>query len=261
MMREMTERLRTDAELAAAYRAAHETLPGPPRADRARRRDRRHQRRRHAEPGQVPARAGRARAGRRAGRQPARRRGAGRAAASGGPHGPCVPARRRRMTGSPAIDCGTNSIRLLVADVVDGAAHRRGPRDAHRAARAGRRPDRAARARGARAHPRRAGRLRRARSRRTAPSGCGWSRPAPPATPPTATSSSAMVRAELGVEPEVITGREEAALSFAGAASVLGQVDRAAAGRRHRRRLDRARPRRRRRPRCERTAWTSAACG
>ena len=47
-------------------------LPRPPRADRSRRRDRRHQRRRDAEPGEVPARAGRALAGRRTRRQPAR---------------------------------------------------------------------------------------------------------------------------------------------------------------------------------------------
>ena len=37
-----------------------------------------------------------------------------------------------------AIDCGTNSIRLLIADVADGAAARRAPRDAHRAAGPGR---------------------------------------------------------------------------------------------------------------------------
>lgn len=35
----------------------------------------------------------------------------------------------------------------------------------------------------------------------------------------------AMVHAELGVEPEVITGHEEAALTFAGAASVLDHLD------------------------------------
>ena len=61
----------------------------------------------------------------------------------------------------------------------------------------------------------------------------------------TATSSSPMVRDRLGVEPEVITGDEEAALSFAGA---TGGLRRGAAaplpGRRHRRRLDRVRARR-----------------
>jgi exopolyphosphatase/guanosine-5'-triphosphate,3'-diphosphate pyrophosphatase len=35
---------------------------------------------------------------------------------------------------------------------------------------------------------------------------------------------TAMVRAELGVEPEVITGQQEAALTFAGAASALDEV-------------------------------------
>ena len=41
MMREMTDRLRTDAELAAAYRAAHERYLARRERDRARRRDRR----------------------------------------------------------------------------------------------------------------------------------------------------------------------------------------------------------------------------
>src|SRR6185369_8936491 len=62
-------------------------------------------------------------AGRRAGRQPRRRpRGRGDGGVVGGravrPAGP-----GRRMTRVAAIDCGTNSIRLLVADVPAAGAH------------------------------------------------------------------------------------------------------------------------------------------
>ncbi len=59
------------------------------------------------------------------------------------------------VTRVAAIDCGTNSIRLLIADVADGRTARRAPRDADRAARAGRRRDGAVRAGRDRAHPRR----------------------------------------------------------------------------------------------------------
>ena len=55
-------------------------LPRRPRGGRGGAGDRRRDRGRHAGPGQVPARAGRARPGRGAGRQPARRRGPGRPA-------------------------------------------------------------------------------------------------------------------------------------------------------------------------------------
>src|SRR5215472_16090985 len=84
------------------------------------------QRRRHAGPGEVPARAGRARA-RGPGNEPARGRGgAGRGAVVAG--GPVRrPARGAAagygaMNGSgtvrvAAVDCGTNSLRLLIADV------------------------------------------------------------------------------------------------------------------------------------------------
>ena len=62
-----------------------------------------------------------------------------------------------RVTRVAAIDCGTNSIRLLVADVDPRRRDARGPRpaDGGRPARAGRRPDRSDRPRGARAHARR----------------------------------------------------------------------------------------------------------
>ena len=74
LMREMGARLAEDPDLRKAYEAAHEHY--------LRRReqvghvagDRRRLRRRHADPGEVPARPPRPRAGRRPGRQPVRRR-------------------------------------------------------------------------------------------------------------------------------------------------------------------------------------------
>ena len=74
LMREMTDRLRTDPELAAKYQAADRGLPAPPR--RAGCAARGAHRRRHAGPGEMPARAGRPQPGRRPGSQPVRRRGA-----------------------------------------------------------------------------------------------------------------------------------------------------------------------------------------
>ncbi len=64
-----------------------------------------------------------------------------------------------RMARVAAVDCGTNSIRLLVADVTRRGDARRPPRDAGRAARAGRRRDGRAGPRGDRAGPCRARRL------------------------------------------------------------------------------------------------------
>ena len=90
-------------------------------------------------------------------------------------------------------------------------------------------------------------RVRRAVPRARASSGSGSSRRRPPATRATAASSSPACATALGVEPEVVTGDEEAALSFPGATGelpahgVAGPVPR----RRHRRRLDRVRPRHR----------------
>ena len=61
LMKEMEDRLGDDPELAAAYAAAHERYLAARAAELGRRaRDRRHLGRRHARPGQVPARAGRA---------------------------------------------------------------------------------------------------------------------------------------------------------------------------------------------------------
>ena len=123
-----------------------------------------------------------------------------------------------------AVDCGTNSIRLLVADVGDGL------RDVHREMRVvrlgqGSRRDRRPRSRGDRAHARGLGRLhsgdaeyrRRARVRMVATS----------ATRDAANRDDffAMVRATLGAEAEVISGDEEARLSFTGAVGDLEPDD------------------------------------
>ena len=89
-----------------------------------------------------------------------------------------------------AIDCGTNSIRLLIADLGRRAAARCPSRDAHRAAGPGRRRHRAVRAGSDRADQGRADRLRRAVAPPRRYARCGWSRRRRPATPPTATSSS-----------------------------------------------------------------------
>ena len=123
-----------------------------------------------------------------------------------------------------AIDCGTNSIRLLVADL-DGATLTDVVREM-RIVRLGADVDRT-------------GRLASDALARTQVAlheyaatirGLGAEQVRMVATSATRDASNrddfvAMVRAELGVEPEVITGDEEAALSFAGAASVLPALD------------------------------------
>ena len=125
------------------------------------------------------------------------------------------------MTRVAAIDCGTNSIRLLVADVdpATGALPTCDRADGDRPAGPGRGPHRPARPRGAGAHlrpalPEYAGTHR----GRSARSGSGSSPPPPPGTPRTRDEFVARwSRQVLGVEPEVITGDEEAELSFTGA--------------------------------------------
>ena len=57
------------------------------------------------------------------------------------------------------------------------------------------------------------------------------------------------VRERLGVAPEVVSGDEEAALSYDGATRALDDAAGAGGGARHRRRVDRADPRRRARVR------------
>ena len=164
-----------------------------------------------------------------------------------------------------AVDCGTNSIRLLVADVDprDRRARRPGPADDDRPARPGRGPHRPARPRGAGADLRRLPGVRRGRSRSTASQRLRFVA--------TSASRDAENRDEfvrgvldiLGVEPEVITGDQEAELSFTGATRELTGRDgprHAVPGGRHRRRLDRVRARRRPGD-APPVRWTSAACG
>jgi exopolyphosphatase/guanosine-5'-triphosphate,3'-diphosphate pyrophosphatase len=118
------------------------------------------------------------------------------------------------------IDCGTNSIRLLIADVergrlTDVVREMRVVRLGQGVDRTGRlAPEALERTRVALADYATAiGRHAAQRVRMVATS----------ATRDAANRAefTAMVHAELGVEPEVITGQEEAALSFAGAAGVL----------------------------------------
>ena len=124
------------------------------------------------------------------------------------------------MTRVAAIDCGTNSIRLLIADV-DGAAVHDVVREL-RVVRLGEGVERTGRLGAAALERTRAalheyvaaiGAHRAQRVRMVATS----------ATRDAANRADfvAMVRAELGTDPEVITGTAEAALSFAGAAGAL----------------------------------------
>lgn len=118
------------------------------------------------------------------------------------------------------IDCGTNSIRLLIADLTDA-----GLRDVvreMRVVRLGQGVDRTGRL-----APEALERTRVALADYAAQireSGAGRVRMvATSATRDAANRADfvALVRAELGVDPEVITGQEEATLSFVGAASAL----------------------------------------
>jgi exopolyphosphatase/guanosine-5'-triphosphate,3'-diphosphate pyrophosphatase len=127
------------------------------------------------------------------------------------------------VTRVAGIDCGTNSIRLLVADRVD--ARLTDVVREMRIVRLGQGVDRTGRfAPEALARTQEAVRDY-ARTIRQ----CAAERVRMVATSATRDAANRadfveMVRAELGVEPEVITGQEEAALSFAGAASVLREV-------------------------------------
>ena len=149
------------------------------------------------------------------------------------PAAPAPPERRhrRRQRGRPvtrvaAVDCGTNSIRLLIADVGIGRRGRPGCADVvreMRVVRLGQGVDATGElAQEALDRTFAADRgLRRADPRARRRPRCASWRPPPPATPATGRSSSTASASILGVEPEVITGDEEAALSFAGASSVL----------------------------------------
>jgi exopolyphosphatase/guanosine-5'-triphosphate,3'-diphosphate pyrophosphatase len=123
-----------------------------------------------------------------------------------------------------SIDCGTNSIRLLIADV-----DRDGLRDVvreMRIVRLGQGVDRTGRL-----APEALERTRVALADYAAAiRDHGAERVRMVATSATRDAVNrdeftGVVRAELGVDPEVITGREEAELSFAGAASALHEVN------------------------------------
>src|SRR5690606_32844041 len=179
---------------------------------------------RHADPGEVPARAGRARA-RRTGDQPVR--------AGGARHAPRVvgegPLRAGARAGEggrmrvAAVDCGTNSVRLLIADVAGG-----GLTDVERRmeiVRLGEGVDRT-------------GRLAPEALARTFTAMRGYAKliaehadggPTPVRVVATSATRDAVNRDEFtagvreifGVDPEVVSGDEEARLSFAGATGDL----------------------------------------
>jgi exopolyphosphatase/guanosine-5'-triphosphate,3'-diphosphate pyrophosphatase len=113
-----------------------------------------------------------------------------------------------------------------------------------RPARPGRRPHRPARRRGAGAHLRGDRRVRR-RSGAPAPERVRFCATSATRDAANRDEFAAGVRERLGVEPEVVSGDEEAELSFDGATrELLGSGRPAVPRRRHRRRLDRADPRR-----------------
>ncbi len=124
------------------------------------------------------------------------------------------------MTRVAGIDCGTNSIRLLVADRVDGRLV--DVAREMRIVRLGQGVDRTGRLASEALDRTRAALREYAGTIRE----CGAQHVRMVATSATRDAANradfvAMVQAELGVEPEVISGHEEAALSFAGAAGVL----------------------------------------
>ena len=255
-MREMEDRLGEDPELAAAYAARARGLPRRPRPSSATCR-----RSTGVSAGGMPDRVkclhvlAAPGARRRAGRQPARRRGARRGSATGGPPGPCVERRdaERRDPASPPIDCGTNSIKLLIGDL---PARSPVARAADGPARPGRRPHRPARRRGAGADVRRRRRVRRAdRARHGVDAGPLLRHLGDPRRRATPTSSPTGVRERLGVDAggAVAATRRRRWSSTARSAHLRDAAGRPGARRRHRRRLDRAgrsaTDRRRRRPR------------
>jgi exopolyphosphatase/guanosine-5'-triphosphate,3'-diphosphate pyrophosphatase len=127
------------------------------------------------------------------------------------------------MTRVAGIDCGTNSIRLLIADVArsgltDVVREMRIVRLGQGVDRTGRlAPEALERTRVALADY--AATIRRHEAERVRMVATSATRDAD-----NREEFTAMVRAELGVDPEVISGQQEAALTFAGAASALAAV-------------------------------------
>ena len=146
---------------------------------------------------------------------------------------------RRGRGGDAYRDRHVAGGRHRLRDELDPAARRRrhdvlrrrrrparpAPRDAGRPARQGRRRHRRARPGGAGAHPRRARRLRGGCCAARAPSGCGWSRRQRTRDASNREDFFGMVRDTLGVDAEVISGDEEARLSFVGAVGDLDPDD------------------------------------
>ena len=117
------------------------------------------------------------------------------------------------------IDVGTNSSRLLVADVAGGRVAPVERRSTVTRLGRGRRPLRPALGRGDRGRPAR-------RSASTSPSSRSWgprrstrSRPAPSATPRTASAFVAELRERFALSARVLDGEEEARLTYLGATS------------------------------------------
>ena len=188
VMREMTERLQRRSGAGRGVPPRARVLPRRARRDRVA--GNRFHRRRHAGPGQVPARADGAFAGEGPGVNPF------------GDEALAVLAVEPAMAG--ILDRGTRGTltqgrRDRLRHQLDPPADRRrrrrrparrAPRDAHRATRPGRRRHGQIRARGDGAHPGGARRLRRPDARARRLERCGWSPRRRPGTPPTATSSS-----------------------------------------------------------------------
>src|SRR5690606_3338960 len=176
---------------------------------------------RHAGPGQVPARARRARA-RRTGGEPVRAPGARRAAGVVGRRALRRSRRGVRMRVA-AIDCGTNSVRLLIADIegdelTDVERRMEIVRLGEGVDRTGRiAPEALARTVNA-LHG-----YRRLIAKHTLDEEMPVRMVATSATRDAANRDvfTSAVRTILGVEPEVISGAEEANLSFLGATKRL----------------------------------------
>ena len=144
------------------------------------------------------------------------------------------------MTRVAAIDLGTNTTRLLVADVKDDRVDEVDRRGVVTRLGEGVDESRAPAARGDRSVCSRSSRTSGSWRALSAPSGSSRSRRARFATPRTAPSSSPQVQHRFGFATRVVSGDEEAALTRRG----VGALDATDARPRRRRRLDRARPRR-----------------